>query len=379
MLFQIPALSERENEVIVQIDELWDALRYQLGQPRRWYGSLRRIVSAKNVQGSNSIEGYNVSVEDAAALMEGEEAAESSDADAVVVRNYGDAMTYIISMADDPTFEYNDALIKGLHFMMMKHDLEAMPGHFRPGTVWVWSTSGGEVVYEGPNPDDVPKLVRELCDDLAADLSADDVSHWVRGAMAHLNLVMVHPFKDGNGRMGRALQTLVLARAQIQSATFLSIEEYLGANTPAYYSVLGEVGSGGWHPENDARPWLRFALTAQYRQAKTLEKRIRESEHLWEEIDLVREKAGLDERTLGSLYTAAWGLRVRRRDHLAYAPHISERAATSDLLKLVEAGLIIPVGERRGRFYVAGDILKELRSRTRDPERSNPDPFDEAA
>lgn len=356
-----------------QIDRLWDSLRYQLGQSRRWYGSLRRIISAKNVRASNSIDGYNVSVEDAAALMEGEEATESSEADAVVVRNYSDAMTYIISMADDPTFGYNDALIKGLHFMMMKHDPEAMPGHFRPGAVWVWSTAGGEIAYEGPDADEVPRLVRELCDDLASDTPG--VSHWVRGAMAHLNLVMVHPFKDGNGRMGRALQSLVLARAQIQSPTFLSIEEYLGANTSAYYDVLAEVGGGNWHPENDSRPWLRFALTAQYRQAKTLEKRITESDRLWEAIDAIRIKAGLDDRNMGSLYTAAWGLRVRRRDHIAYADQISERAATSDLLKLVEAGMLTPVGERRGRYYVASDVLKELRARTREPSRRIPDPF----
>jgi Fic family protein len=375
MLFRIPDLNEPEQRVIGQIDELWDRLRYQLGQPRRWYGSLRRIISAKNVQASNSIEGYNVSVEDAAALMEGQEAAESSDADSIVVRNYGDAMTYIISLADDSTFEYDDSLIKGLHFMMMKHDLEAMPGHFRPGAVWVWSTVGGEVVYEGPDAGEVPKLVQELCESLQA--HQPEVTHWVRAAMAHLNLVMVHPFKDGNGRMGRALQTLVLARARIQSPTFLSIEEYLGANTPAYYEVLGRVGGGAWHPGHDARPWIRFSLTAQYRQAKTLEKRITESDRLWEGIDSIRRELGLDERNMGSLYTAAWGLRVRRRDHLSYADGISDRAATSDLLRLVEAGLLDPVGERRGRYYVASERLRLLRARTREPRRPIPDPFSE--
>ena len=53
--------------------------------------------------------------------------------------------------------------------------------------------------------------------------------------MAHLNLVMIHPFEDGNGRMSRALQSLVLARDHIVAPEFASIEEYLGRNTPAYY------------------------------------------------------------------------------------------------------------------------------------------------
>ena len=110
MLFTTPPIDEAEQRVVNEIDELWKSLRYQLGQPRRWYGPLRRLVAAKNVQASNSIEGYNVSVEDAAALLAGEEPADASTLDAAVVRNYGDAMTYILQLADDPTFEYSDGL-----------------------------------------------------------------------------------------------------------------------------------------------------------------------------------------------------------------------------------------------------------------------------
>ena len=60
--------------------------------------------------------------------------------------------------------------------------------------------------------------------------------------MAHLNLVMIHPFRDGNGRMARALATLVLTRSDIGEPEFSSIEEWLGANTEDYYSVLAHTG-----------------------------------------------------------------------------------------------------------------------------------------
>jgi Fic family protein len=49
--------------------------------------------------------------------------------------------------------------------------------------------------------------------------------------MAHLNLVMIHPFRDGNGRMARCLQSVVLAREGVLSPVFMSVEEYLGRNT----------------------------------------------------------------------------------------------------------------------------------------------------
>ena len=80
---------------------------------------------------------------------------------------------------------------------------------------------------------------------------------------------MVHPFKDGNGRMARCLRSLVLAREGIPlSPVFLSIEEYLGRNTQAYPEVLAQVGDGEWQPYRESRPWIRFTLTAHLHQAR---------------------------------------------------------------------------------------------------------------
>jgi Fic family protein len=85
--------------------------------------------------------------------------------------------------------------------------------------------------------------------------------------MAHLNLVMIHPFSDGNGRMARCIHTLVLAREGILEPEFCSIEEYLGYEQQGYYDVLAKVGRGSWHPKSDTRPWLRFILKGHLVQA----------------------------------------------------------------------------------------------------------------
>lgn len=81
-------------------------------------------------------------------------------------------------------------------------------------------------------------------------------------AMAHLNLVMIHPFRDGNGRMARALQTLVLATKGIAEPEFASIEEWLGANTDDYYRVLAATGRGEWAPGGDAHLRVKLTLRA---------------------------------------------------------------------------------------------------------------------
>ena len=69
----------------------------------------------------------------------------------------------------------------------------------------------------------------------------------VAAAMAHLNLTMIHPFKDGNGRMARALQTLVLAREAWFTRSFPASRNGVGRNTQDYYDVLADVGQGEWN------------------------------------------------------------------------------------------------------------------------------------
>jgi Fic family protein len=188
----------------------------------------------------------------------------------------------------------------------------------------------------------------------------------VRAAMSHLNLVMIHPFSDGNGRMARCLQTLVLAREGIIDPWFSSIEEYLGRNTQAYYGVLAAVGKGAWSPRNDARPWLHFCLTAHYRQAKTLLKRSKEMRRIWDELEQQVRKLGLPERVQLALSDATLGFRVRNATYRS-AAEISESLASRDLKLLVDHGFLKPDGEKRGRAYVASPILKAIRERTREP------------
>jgi Fic family protein len=170
--------------------------------------------------------------------------------------------------------------------------------------------------------------------------------------------------------MARCLQTLALAREQILSPEWMSIEEYLGANTQAYYDVLAEVGRGGWHPDGDARPWVHFCLRAHYIQAVSVLRRARESERIWVAVEELREAKGLPERAVSSLFDAAIGLRIRNASHrkdveLNEGEQISNQVATNDLRAMVRAGLVEQRGLKRGTHYVAADPLVEVREKTR--------------
>jgi Fic family protein len=371
MLFSTPGLTAKEQAVIAKVEELRRSLGRNTAQAKRWTGMLRRTAFARAIRGSNSIEGYNVTVEDALAAAEGEEPLEADSETWAAITGYRNAMTYVLQLASDPEFSYHAGILKSMHFMMTGHTLARNPGRWRPGAIFVRNDELGETVYEGPDSDLVPALIAELTAWL--DGEAADSPAVVRAGMAHLNLVMIHPFSDGNGRMARALQTLVLAREGILEPPFCSIEEYLGRNTQAYYDVLAAVGGGRWQPDRDARPWLRFTLTAHYRQARTLLIRVREMEALWNLLEVEIRRQGLHERTLVALSDAANGFRVRNATYRAGAG-VSEAVAGRDLKLLVDNGLLVAVGERRGRSYVASRQLELLAERVRQPRRVE-DPF----
>lgn len=370
MIFQAPNLRDDEQEVLALLAEQREQLRDRVAEPRRWTGTLRRMAFARAVQGSNSIEGYNASLEDVVAAVEGEPTLGADEETQLALSGYRDAMTYVLQIADDENLDVDEGLLKSLHFMMLKYDLSKNPGRWRPGAVYVRQGESGEIVYEGAPVEDVSGLVAELF----RDLDQDETSVVIKAAMAHLNLVMIHPFSDGNGRMARCLQTLVLARDRVLAPVFASIEEFLGRNTDTYYSVLADVGAGSWHPERDARPWIRFCLRAHYTQVRTMLRRREEIEALWNASLAVVGEKSLPERCASGVMDAAYGLRLRRRSYRSSVEavtgeEISDLTASRDLKALVDAGMLTAVGERRGRYYLAGEEVTALRAKVR-AERS---------
>lgn len=358
-VFKTPSLDPLEEAVIELINDLREEMRFRVVEPRRWAGGLRRMSEARAVQQSNSIEGYNATLDDVIAIRDGDAPTDADEETRLALEGYQEAMTYVLQATQDPNLEVDEGLLRALHFMMIKYDLSKNPGRWRPGAIHVQRTDTGEVVYEGPEAELVPTLIASMIEELE-DTESPTI---VKAAMAHLNLAMIHPFSDGNGRMARCVQTLVLARDRVVAPVFNSIEEYLGRNTSEYYAVLGEVGQGTWNPGNDPRPWLRFCLSAHYRQAKTFVRRMDAFNEMWTVATRIAEERRLPERTIGPIAEAAYGLRIKRATYLesvetTWGEPIADLTASRDLKSLVNAGLFIPFGDTRGRYYIGSDDLK---------------------
>jgi Fic family protein len=355
VIFPTPPLCGDDDRVLAEIDQMRHELRHHIRrQPAKWTDGLRKYLTADAVAASNAIEGFRVSTQDVVDLVEGDHDVEVSEENRAETLAYQHMMTYIQSLHDAPNFAYGKGLLNALHWMLQGHRNSARKpaGQWRKGPVYVTDPRDPSIAaYTAPDVAAVPGLMGELVDWLN---EPDGAHPLVRAAMAHLNLVSIHPWADGNGRMSRSLQTLMIARDGVLAPEFSSIEAWLGrpGNTWEYYRELARRGPE-YDPDQDVSGWIQFNLLAYHQQAQTVMNMLRRSGQVWRDVTDFTAGTGLDERIITALHDVAMTGRIRRLRY-QHAEGLSLQQAQRDLRDLVTAGLLAPVGRTRARYYTEG-------------------------
>jgi len=337
MIFATPKPSGELSARLAELDGLREELGDRVGTAGLWLGPLRRQVGASSVASSIEIEGYVQGADDSELAFDA----------------YARAINHVRVMADDTAFEWSDRVILDLHFDACSFQRDERPGRWRETPVWVTAPEGG-IAYEAPEAGCVPPLMGEVVEWLRqGDLEAHVV---VRAAMAHLHAVSVHPFRDGNGRISRIVQSLVLAREGLLSPEFASIEEYLGSHTREYYAVLRDVQGGSYQPERDATAWVRFCVEAHIEQARRRLDQLAEAAARWTFLEDIVERRGWPDRLVIALEQSLTG-GTNRASYEAEAD-VSPATASNDFRRLVDAGLIEQTGRGRAIRYHAAESLR---------------------
>jgi len=353
MLYKTPPITPHLKERLAELDELRERLGHQVGAAGLWLGTLRRVLQASSIESSTSIEGFHVSADEAVAIVSGQESPTPDDESRQAVACYARAIDHVGVMARDPGFHWTDRVILDLHFDACYFERDKSPGQWRNGPIGV-TGGNGRIIYQAPDADDVPALMNEVVEWLeAGDLDAHVV---VRAAMAHLHVVSVHPFRDGNGRISRITQSLVLAREGLLSPEFASIEEYLGEHTPDYYNALQQVQGGRYQPERDATEWVSFSIDAHLAQARRRLEQIEQAAARWAFLEQLAEERGWPDRFVIALEQALIG----GTDRASYSDEaeISPASATNDFRRLLDVGLLSQRGRGRNIRYHASDALR---------------------
>jgi Fic family protein len=360
MLYQTPALTADDVRVLEEIDSMRRELRHVVrDMPAKWTSGLRKFLTADAIAASNSIEGFRVSTVDVADLIEGEHDVEVSAENLAETVAYQHMMTYIQTLHDAPDFAYSKGQLNALHWMLQghRHSRRKPAGQWRKGPVYVTDARDPSIAaYTGPDAEAVPALMTELADWLNA---PDDAHSLVRAAMAHLHLVSIHPWADGNGRMSRSLQTLIIAREGFLAPEFSSVEAWLGrpGNTWQYYQELASRGAT-YQPEQAVTSWVRFNLVAYHEQAQAVRNRVNRAGQVWELLADFADDRRLDERVVSALHDVAMTGRVRRLSY-EHAEGLNLQQAQRDLRDLAATHILEPVGRTRARYYREGPRFPE--------------------
>ncbi len=360
MLYPTPTINADDARVLDEIDAMRRDLRHAMRDtPVKWADGLRKFLTADAIAASNSIEGFRVSTSDVADLMDGEHDVEVSEENLAETVACQHMMTYIQTLHDVRDFTYSQGLLNALHWMLQghRHSPRKPAGQWRKGPVYVTDARDPSIAaYTAPDAAEVPRLMAEL---VAWLNTPDDTHALVRAAMAHLHLVSLHPWADGNGRMSRSLQTLLIAREVVLAPEFSSIEAWLGrpGNTWEYYRSLASRGAV-YQPAQDVSSWIRFNLTAYHEQAQAVLNRLNRSARVWRLLTDFAEESAMDERIVSALHDVAMAGRVRRL-HYEHAEGLSLQQAQRDLRDLVTQGLLSPVGRTRARYYQEGPRFPE--------------------
>lgn len=207
---------------------------------------------------SSQIEGTQATLED----VLDPHIEENTNSNIVDVVNYIKATEYAVKRLG--TLPLCNRLIKETHSVLMENvrGQEKSPGEFRSSQNWIGGQGSTlkDARYIPPNPEDMIKAMSDLEKYIN---SEDNSDHLIRAALIHYQFETIHPFLDGNGRVGRLLITLYLMKNKILTTPALYISYFLKKNRVEYYDRMTEVRAKGNYEQ-----WVKFFLTAIYESAK---------------------------------------------------------------------------------------------------------------
>ncbi|MDP2638006.1 MAG: Fic family protein [Candidatus Levybacteria bacterium] len=296
------------------------------------------------------IEGNELNLTQAQKLMTGQEVV-GRDRDIQEVMNYRKAMEFLQEIRDKQKeiSGISEDVIKKLHKITVNKVLPIDKcGEYRKTQVVIKNNQTLEVSFRPPEASLVSQQVNDLLVFIESSQS-QDVHAVLESGIVHYELVRIHPFVDGNGRVARALSTLILFTKGYDIRKFFSLEEYFDSNAQEYYSALQSVAKNN----GDLTNWLEY-----FTQGLAIElSKIKEKVEKISVDGKIREKLGgkpllLTERQLKIVeYIQETGYLQNKVFEILF-PMVSEDTILNELKVLLQNGIIKKQGVTKGAKYV---------------------------
>ena len=275
------------------------------------------------------------------------------------VINYIKASQYGKKRLDD--LPISSRLLKEIHEVLMcdARGSEKNPGEFRRTQNWIGPQGGTlkNAKYIPPNAEDMIEAISDLEIFLNAE---DDIDPLIKIGLAHYQFETIHPFLDGNGRIGRLLIILFLMERKVLSYETLYVSCFLKRNQLEYYDRLMEVRTKGNYEQ-----WIKFFLLAVYESSEDAIKTIRELENLHDKNFKTIEKIGRASKTVRRVLKYLERNPIIDIKKTSGELEISYNAVSNAVNHLVELGILSQTDSvKRNRIFSYEEYLEIMRKDT---------------
>lgn len=332
------------NNILKNIGEIEAAKEIILHAPLLpyWEKKFQDEARLRATHYGTHIEGNELSLSQVQKVLDGERIV-ARDRDVQEVINYRKVVTFIGEKKEN---EINEKTIKDLHKLTVEKILDDSAGKYREKEVVIRNSITGEVSFKPPHAVEVEWQMKDLIEFIHKEKEIHPV---LKAGIVHYEFVRVHPFLDGNGRVGRALSMLALFADGYDIREFFSLEEHFDRNADDYYKALQSVAVHN----GDVTIWLEYftkCLAIELTKIKEKIERISIDNRMKEKlggtpvmltdrqlkiIEYIQEVGYLENKVFESLF-----------------PDVSEDTALREVQDLVKKGIIVKKGKTKGVKYL---------------------------
>ena len=303
----------------------------------------------KEATQSSKIEGTQTNIEDA--LLSKEDVPLDKREDWNEVHNYINAMNNAIEMLGELPF--SSRLIRNTHKVLLEgvRGKHKQPGEYRKSQNWIGGRNINDAIFVPP----VHSYINDLMDDLEKFVHNDNIylPDLLKIAIIHYQFETIHPFLDGNGRIGRLLITLYLVDKGILKRPVLYLSDYLEKRRNSYYSLMMKV-----REENNINDWLKFFLSGVIETAdngvKTFEKILVLQKDIETKIQSLGSRSANALKVINELYIRP----ITDANTISEITNLSLVSSYKLITELLRVGVLKEVtGGKRKRIYMFRDYM----------------------